>query len=101
TEPARYFGLVARANLFHLDADAQRVGEIAHQVAEIDAALGDEIKSDLAPVESVVGADQLHLDAALADPLDAQAARVRLARKILLLQIVVVVARNPDDRTQR
>src|SRR5208337_3209105 len=84
----------------HLDAHAQRVGEIADDVAEIDAALGDEIESHLAPVEGVVGAHQLHLDSPVADALDAQPARVRLAREIFLLEVEVAVTRNPDDRTQ-
>src|SRR5208283_1693855 len=100
TYPARDFGLIARANLFHLDANPQRVGEIADQVAEIHAALGDEIKSDLASVEGVVGADQLHLDSPLADPLDAEPARMRLAREVFLLEVEIVARSDPDDRTQ-
>src|SRR5208283_2975146 len=100
TYPARDFGLIARANLFHLDANPQRVGEIADQVAEIHAALGDEIEDDLARIEGVVGADQLHLDAALANALDAQAARVCLARQRFPLGVEVAVGSKTDNGTQ-
>ncbi len=87
--------------MFHLDANPERVGEIADQIAEIDPSFGDEIENRLAPVESVVGVDQLHLKPMRADSLDAQVARIRLAREVFFFDVEVVIGRNPHNRAHR
>ena len=47
-DAAEQLGLVARADLLHLDARVQRLRQVAHQLAEVDAALGAEVEDHLA-----------------------------------------------------
>src|SRR5262249_45692238 len=60
-------GLVADADLAHLDARLVGAGQVAHQLAEIDALLGQEVKDDALAAKEVLHVHQLHLEPALAD----------------------------------
>ena len=76
--------LVADADLPHLDARPEVRGQLAHQLAEIDAAFGGEIEDQPRAVEQLLDPRQLHRQAALADLQQADALRLLLA--LLLLQ---------------
>ena len=99
-EAAGYLGLVSRADLLHLDAHPQRVGEVAHEIAKVDTVFSDEIKDRLAPVECVIDVDQLHRHPALVDALDAQPPRARLPPEVFFLGAEVMVIHEPNDRLE-
>src|SRR4051812_38108688 len=84
TVAAEHLGLVAHADLAHLDADVEVAGEVAHQLAEIDARLRGVIEDQPRAVERVLDARQLHRQSALADFQLRDALRLLLA--LLLLQ---------------
>src|SRR5256885_5612186 len=46
TDAAHQLGGVSRADLVELDAGPERAGEVLHQLAEVDAALGGEVRSE-------------------------------------------------------
>src|SRR5262249_13349424 len=99
--PSRDLGLVARTDLFHVDSNPQGVGEIAHQLAKVDSALRDEIKGNLAGVEPVFGGNQLHLQVAFVDALDAQPARARLLEQVVFLDIEIADSHEASNLLER
>ena len=86
TDATDQAGLVAGADLPHLDAGVQRLREVAHQRPEVDARLRHEVEHRLAAVEAVVDADELRVEAV---PLGE---RGECAVRALLLRPVVVGA---------
>ena len=90
-------GLVADADLPHLDARLVLAGQVLDQLAEIDALLGQEIEDDPLAAEQVLDVHQLHLQCA--------AARQPLAGFQLLLFLLaeprpllaVLVGQRADD----
>ncbi len=60
-------GLVADADLPHLDARLVLAGQVLDQLAEIDALLGQEVEDDPLAAEQVLDVHQFHLQMALAD----------------------------------
>jgi hypothetical protein len=62
----------------------ERLGEIAHQTAKIDARLGHEVEDGLAAVEADIDADQLHVEAEAARPVREDATRVALLAAIVI-----------------
>ena len=54
--PPMQLGLVAVADLLHLDARVQGLRQVAHQIAEVDALLGEEVEDHLRAVEDALGA---------------------------------------------
>src|SRR5262249_6810192 len=56
---ADHLGFVADADLAHLDPRAEFAGELAHQLAEIDAAVGGEVEHQLRSVERLLHFRQL------------------------------------------
>ena len=98
---AEHLRLVADANLAHLDAHPEVRGQIAHQLAEVDARLGRVIEDEARAVEHVLDLRQLHRQAALADLELRDALRLLLA--LLLLQPLhdVVPAGAADDDLRR
>src|SRR5579885_2093733 len=90
-------GLVAGADLLHLDPHAQGIGEVADEFAEIHPAFGDEVEYYLAAVEGVFGVYQLHRQAPFADPFDAQAAGPLLLQEVVLLDIEIDGRRDAAD----
>ena len=65
-------GLVAHADLPHLDARLILAGQVLDQLAEIDALLGQEIKDDALAAEQVLDIDQFHLQTPLLHETDAR-----------------------------
>ena len=60
-------GLLAHADLAHVDALAQLAGEVAHELAEVDALVGREVADALLAAEQVLDGDGLHVQATLGD----------------------------------
>ena len=58
----------------------RNVGQVAHQGAEVDPPLGDELEGEAAAVEVVLGADELHRQPVHGHPRLAARQRVRLPR---------------------
>jgi hypothetical protein len=90
-DAAQHLRLVARADLLHLDAGVETGREVAHELAEVDAALGAEVEDRLARVEQVVDLHELHrqpagLDAGETEPMG-------LAFALLVLLVSGEVAR--------
>src|SRR4051812_9824334 len=59
--------LVTHADLPHLDARPKFGSQLAHQLAEIDAAVSGEVEDQLRSVERLLDAGELHAEPALAD----------------------------------
>src|SRR5262249_33271034 len=94
---AVHLRFVAHADLAHLDAGAELGGQLAHQLAEVDAAVGSEIKNQLRSVECLLDARQLHAQAALADFQQRDPVRFLLAVLLLHPRDDVVARRNAHD----
>ena len=75
-------GLVADADLPHLDARLVLAGQVLDQLAEIDPLFRQEVENDPLAAEQVLDVDQLHLEAALGHKVLAslQLAAFRLAQ---------------------
>src|SRR5581483_6058886 len=99
-DAADQLGLVARADLPHLDARVQPLREILDQVAEVDPLLRREIEQHLARLERVLDAHHLHRQAALADALAAEDVGLALAAGVLLLRARVGVGGGAQDAAQ-
>src|SRR3990167_748269 len=67
TEPADDLGLVADADLFKLDTDAEDARQVLDQPAEIHPAFRNEKENDLAAVERIFRLDHLHIEFTLID----------------------------------
>ena len=61
--------LLADADLAHIDAGMQLMGELADELAEIDAVLCREVADDLLAAEEILDADRLHIETGLMDML--------------------------------
>src|SRR5207244_2014146 len=85
----------------HLDARAEFGGELAHQLAEVDAAVGGEIEHELRAVERLLDFRQLHAEPALAHLQRRQAKRLGLAMLMLEPRHDVVACREADDALRR
>ena len=59
---AHQAGLVAHADLAHVDANVQRRGQILDELAKIDALLGRKVEHGLLAAKQVLDADRLHLE---------------------------------------
>src|SRR5262249_46895408 len=97
---AVHLGLVAHADLAHLDARAEFGGELADQLAEIDAAVGGEIENQLRAVERLLHARELHAEAALPNFQQRDPVRFLLAMLVLHPRDDVV-ARGDADHSRR
>ena len=64
---AHQAGLVAHADLAHVDANVQRRGQILDELAKIDALLGGKVEHGLLAAKQVLDADRLHLEVELFD----------------------------------
>ena len=97
---AEHLGLVAHADLTHLDAGAELRRQLANQLAEIDSALGSEIEHQPRPVERLLDPRQLHRQPALPHLHQRDAMRLTLA---LLLRPARddVLVRGQADRAVR
>jgi hypothetical protein len=51
---------VADADLSHLDAGAEAIGEISDEIAEVDASFGGEVEDGLGAIVHVLDLDELH-----------------------------------------
>src|SRR5436190_5937307 len=98
---AEHLGLVAHADLAHLDAHAEVRREVADQLAEIDPRLGGVVEDQPRAVEHVLDLRQLHRQAALADLELRDALGLLLALRLLQPLHHVVLARAPDDHLRR
>ena len=98
---AHQAGLVAHADLAHVDADVQRRGQILDELAKIDAFLSRKVEHGLLAAKQVLDADRLHLEVELLD----QAAEVDHGLVALDGQIVgklqVDVARHAQYGLER
>jgi len=72
------------------------VGHVLHQFPEVDPPVGREVEDDLAPVEEVLGAHQLHGEGALPDPFHAERRRVGLPAGVFLVRQQVLGGRGPE-----
>ena len=94
-------GLVAHADLAHVDANMQRRGQILDELAKIDALLGCKVEHGLLAAKQVLNADRLHLEVELLD----QAAEVDHGLVALDGQVVgklqVDVARHAQHGLKR
>src|SRR5207253_6182321 len=95
-EPTRHLGLVARPDLLHLHARAERLRERARQLAEVHPVLGEEVEGRLRPIERPLRLDELHREAAPADVLEGRAVRLALALEVLVLTPQVPCVRLLD-----
>ena len=86
-------GLVADADLPHFDPRLKLVGERLHEVAKVDAALGQVVDDDPLAAVQVLDVDQLHVEIEL---LDLALADFVLAPLLLehLAQLALIVARH-------
>src|SRR5437867_5240809 len=84
-DAAGHLGLVARADLLHLDARAQELGELPSEVAEVDALRTREEEGHLARVEGRLGLDQLHGEVPAAHQLERRPVVLPLALEVLVL----------------
>ena len=73
-------------------------GQLAHELAEIDAAVGREVEHEPRAVERLLDARQLHAEAALADLQQRDAVRLALALLLLQPRDDVVVRRERTTR---
>ena len=64
---AHQAGLVAHADLAHVDANMQRRGQILDELAKIDALLGRKVEHGLLAAKQVLDAHRLHLEVELLD----------------------------------
>ena len=64
---AHQAGLVAHADLAHVDANVQRRGKVLDELTKIDALLGRKIEHGLLAAKQVLHADRLHLEVELLD----------------------------------
>ena len=64
---ANHGGLLAHANLTHVDALVQLAREVTHKLAKVHALLGREVADDLVAIEEVLDAHGLHIESALRD----------------------------------
>ena len=64
---AHQAGLVAHADLAHVDANVQRRGQVLDELTEIDALLGRKVEHSLLAAKQVLDADRLHLEVELFD----------------------------------
>src|SRR5437867_12794942 len=96
-DPARHFGLVARADLLHLDARAQQLAQLAPQVAEVGPLLAPEEEGDLARVEGRLGLDQLDREVPAAHQLERRPVVLPLALEVLVLAREVARVGLLDD----
>ncbi len=71
-QAAEQLGLVTHADLAHLDAHAQLLGQVLYQLAEIDPAVGGVEKDAFFFAEEVTDGGQLHGQLEGADPLQAE-----------------------------
>lgn len=62
-------GLVAVADLAHVDAGVVFVCQVANEIAEVDAIVGHEVEDDALAAEELLAGDELHGDFSLADEL--------------------------------
>src|SRR5437764_4241119 len=99
-EPAGHLGLVARPDLLHLHARAERLRERARQLAKIHPILGEEVEGRLRPVERPLRLDELHREATAADVLEGRAVRLALALEVLVLSPQVTGVRLLDHPLQ-
>ena len=100
-ETAEHLCLVAHADLTQLDARTENAREVAHQLAEVHAALGGEEKDDLAAVEVALHAHELHVEPVVGDLLLAGLERIPLAAAVIFHRASVVLRRHADERSQR
>src|SRR5947199_397174 len=100
-DPARHFGLVARADLLHLDARAQQLAQLAPQVAEVGPLLAPEEEGDLARVEGRLGLDQLDREVPAAHQLERRPVVLPLALEVLVLARQVARVGLLDDALER
>src|SRR5437773_1166037 len=96
-DSARHLGLVARADLLHLDARAQQLAQLAPQVAEVDPLLAREEEGDLARVEGRLGLDQLDREVPAAHQLERRAVVLPLPLEVLILARQVAGVGLLDD----
>src|SRR5207247_2351481 len=96
-DPARHLGLVARADLLHLDARAQQLAQLAPQVAEVGPLLAPEEEGDLARVEGRLGLDQLDREVPTAHQLERRSVMLPLALQVLVLARQVARVGLLDD----
>ena len=64
---AHQAGLVAHADLAHVDANVQRRGQVLDELTKIDALLGRKVEHGLLSAKQVLDADRLHLEVELFD----------------------------------
>src|SRR5881396_608124 len=104
-DPARHLGLVARADLLHLDVRALQLAQLAPQVAEVGPLLAPEEEGDLARVEGRLGLDQLDREVPAAHQLERRPVVLPLALEVLVLarQVARVgpQAGRDDHRAER
>ena len=93
---AQQLGLVARADLTHVDPAVELRRELSHQLSEIDAGLGGERKHELRAVQLLLDLNQLLRQPALLD--FHRAHPVGLAFAMLLLQTSRDVLRRGGRR---
>ncbi len=98
---AHHGGLLAHANLAHVDALVQLAGEVPHQLAEVHALLRGKVADHLLATEDVLDAHGLHLEPALLHQLaeDGQGL-LALARQQLGV-VEVSLGSNAHDALQR
>src|SRR5712691_12061358 len=101
TVPAVHLGLVANTDLPHLDPRPELRRELAHELAEVDPAVGGEIEEQLRSVERLLDACQLHPQSALADLQERDAKRLLLTVLVLQAGDDVFLARQPHDALRR
>jgi len=82
-DAAQELGLVADADLAHLDAGLELGGQVLDQGAEIHPAVGGVVEHHLGAVEDVLHPDELHDELVLLDEPDARLAGALLAGALL------------------
>src|SRR5207245_1433861 len=84
SETARHLRLVPRADLPGLHPHVQQLGELAPQLAQVDALLGGEEEGDLAAVEGALRLHQLDRHVAAAEQVERGAVMLPLAQQVLV-----------------
>ena len=87
---AQDLGLVADADLAQLDPCAENAGEVLDQVGEIHPSVRGKVEQHLTVVESVLGVDQLHIEAMSQDLLLADAVSLFLSGAVVALDLIIL-----------
>ena len=100
-QAADHLCLVAHADLPQLDPCAENGGKALDQLAEIHAPVGGKEEEDLAAVKGVFRRNELHIQSAVVDLLQADLVGVLFLLTVFGVDFLILLGRQPQHGTQR